>query len=301
MTGFILGINKLLFKKNIDKLIKASSNEGALLIFNSNTSVFPILISCLILLFCFFIAKIQFDWLFVVFVFLSIVAIIIFFALVFLSRDLMKYSLNNKDYISKIELEKKRAELEGLKSQLDSHFLFNSLNLLSFLIENDNERAVCFNQNLVDVYKYISSNKCKGLVSLEEEIDFSKKYFSLLKIRFGENIDLKIHENTLKIGDYLLPPISLQMLIENVIKHNDLNDRSNLEINIYIYNNKVIISNKLRICRNKPPTSGIGLMNLNKRFELLMDRKIEFYTNNGYFDVHLPIINKWPYERFVKI
>jgi sensor histidine kinase YesM len=134
------------------------------------------------------------------------------------------------DQLKKEQLERSRAEaeLEALKNQIDPHFIFNSLNTLSHLIEDKPGKARLFNDNLADVYRYILQNKKKDLVLLREEMDFLKDYFSLLKIRFENAVQLKITIADEQLDQYLVAPISLQLLMENAIKHNEFSDKSPL-------------------------------------------------------------------------
>ena len=123
-----------------------------------------------------------------------------------------------------MERAKAEAELEALKNQIDPHFIFNSLNTLSHLIEEKPVKAKQFNDNLADVYRYILQNKARDLVLLREEMVFLENYFSLLKIRFEKAVQMKIIVDESEMDQYLVPPISLQILAENAIKHNEFSD-----------------------------------------------------------------------------
>jgi LytS/YehU family sensor histidine kinase len=122
--------------------------------------------------------------------------------------------------------------LEALKNQIDPHFIFNSLNTLSHLIEEAPAKAKQFNDNLADVYRYILQKKGSDLVLLREEVDFLNDYFSLLKIRFEKAVRLNINVHETLLDQYLVPPISLQVLAENAIKHNEFSDNQPMIISI---------------------------------------------------------------------
>jgi sensor histidine kinase YesM len=192
--------------------------------------------------------------------------------------------------VEQLNIAKAQAELEALKNQIDPHFIFNSLNTLSFLITRDPQSARLYNDTLAKVYRYILSNKEKDLVLLKEEIEFISNYFYLLKIRFADAISMVIEITDLSSEDYLIPPISMQALVENAIKHNEFNDRSPLTINISISSTYAIVRNIVHPKNYAAPTSGIGLNNLDNRYKLITKRNIIIENNFKTFTVKLPII-----------
>jgi sensor histidine kinase YesM len=192
--------------------------------------------------------------------------------------------------VEQLNIAKAQAELEALKNQIDPHFIFNSLNTLSFLITRDPQSARLYNDTLAKVYRYILSNKEKDLVLLKEEIEFISNYFYLLKIRFAEAISMVIEITDLSAEDFLIPPISVQALVENAIKHNEFNDRSPLTINISISSAYTIVRNIVNPKNYAAPTSGIGLTNLDNRYKLITKRNIIIENNFKTFTVKLPII-----------
>lgn len=188
-----------------------------------------------------------------------------------------------------LERAKAQAELEALKNQIDPHFMFNSLNTLSYLIENDSIKAKLFNDNLADVYRYILFNKDRDLVLLSEELLFAEKYFSLLKIRFGDSVSLKV-SSSIEKDNFLIPPISLQILLENAIKHNAFSERKPLVISLDIQNEKVVITNEIRKKKTKEQSSRIGLKNLNNRYMLITEKEILVKEEEKQFIVELPLL-----------
>jgi len=190
----------------------------------------------------------------------------------------------------KLEKERARAELEALKNQIDPHFIFNSLNTLSHLIQEDSVKAQHFNDHLADVYRYILSNKERNVVLLNEEIAFINHYFELLKIRFGDAVNLAVG---LKNGDgdrFLIPPISLQVLLENAIKHNDFSDDNPLTLRVWLDQDSICVSNQRRPKRNPGPSSKVGLKNLSERYKVVTERAIRTQLKDGYFEVELPVL-----------
>lgn len=196
------------------------------------------------------------------------------------------------DQLKKEQLERSRAEaeLEALKNQIDPHFIFNSLNTLSHLIEDKPGKARLFNDNLADVYRYILQNKKKDLVLLREEMDFLKDYFSLLKIRFENAVQLKITIADEQLDQYLVAPISLQLLMENAIKHNEFSDKGPLIMTLGFENDEVFFSNPVKKKLLRKPSSRIGLQNLDERYRLITKKSITVEEINNHFIVRLPVL-----------
>lgn len=195
----------------------------------------------------------------------------------------------DKTKTEELERAKVQAELEALKNQIDPHFMFNSLNTLSYLIEQDSVKAKLFNDNLAEVYRYILFNRDRNLVLLSEELQFAEKYFSLINIRFGNAVTLRMNHST-DPERLLIPPISLQLLIENAIKHNEFSERKPMTISIEIEEGKAVITNERRPKTGGKPSSHIGLKNLNDRYMLITDRNITVRNERQFFAVELPLL-----------
>ncbi len=181
------------------------------------------------------------------------------------------------------------AELEALKNQIDPHFLFNSLNTLSHLIGQDQTKAKRFNDDLAEVYRYILSNKERNLVLLDEELQFAERYFSLLCIRFGDAVGLTV-ERDAGTEDLLIPPISLQILLENAVKHNAFSDEQPLVIGIGIRGATVVVSNQIRPKETAGHSSRIGLRNLNERYRLITGKELTVQNDDAVYTVTLPLL-----------
>jgi sensor histidine kinase YesM len=194
--------------------------------------------------------------------------------------------------IKKEQLERARveAELEALKSQIDPHFIFNSLNTLSHLIEERPVKAKQFTDNLADVYRYILQNKTRELVLLREEVTFLEDYFSLLKIRFEQAVQLEIDIDGSSMDQYLIPPISLQILAENAIKHNEFSDALPLVLTVKMEKDELVIHNRVRRKMLRKASSRIGLNNLGERYRLTTNKEIAVAENADDFTVSLPVL-----------
>ena len=205
---------------------------------------------------------------------------------VFLVRDVA----NDKLQQEQLERAKAEAELEALKNQIDPHFIFNSLNTLSHLIEEKPEKAKLFNDHMADVYRYILQNKAKDLVLLRDEMLFMQDYFSLLKIRFEDALQLEmvVDENTW--DQYLVPPISLQVLLENAVKHNEFSTSMPLKIQLRFVDDELQMQNLMREKVLRKPSSRIGLQNLEERYRLSTNKSIRIIKTEDSFTVCLPVL-----------
>jgi len=208
------------------------------------------------------------------------------YEIIFLNNE-REYNLTRAEQLN---IAKAQAELEALKNQIDPHFIFNSLNTLSFLITRDPQSARLYNDTLAKVYRYILGNKDKDLVLLREEVEFISNYFYLLKIRFSEAINMEIEITDLAAEDFLIPPISLQTLVENAIKHNEFTDNNPLTIHVSVFSGYVVIKNLVKPKNYAAPTSKIGLNNLDNRYRLITKRNIVIENNFKFFTVKLPIL-----------
>ncbi|MBT1699088.1 histidine kinase [Fulvivirgaceae bacterium PWU4] len=186
---------------------------------------------------------------------------------------------------------KAEAELAALKNQIDPHFMFNSLNSLSYLISQDQQKASLFTENLAEVYRYILSQKDQTLVLLEDELEFTHKYTELLHLRFGKALHFKRHFNGALEKSYLIPPTSVFVALENAVKHNEISELHPLQVDIDLKEDHLIISNKIREKRNLQHSSRIGLRNLDERFRLVTGKNILSGKNeDNFFKVQLPLI-----------
>ena len=185
-----------------------------------------------------------------------------------------------------------QTQLESLKSQLDPHFLFNSLNTLSFLID-DNKPAQKYLEHLADVYRYVLVSRQKDTVSLQEEMDFVNAYIYLNKIRFRENLMLENHISSKNLDKKIIP-LSLQMLVENAIKHNIVSKEKPLTITISDIMLKdeqyLVVENNFQEKKTFEKSTKVGLQNITNRYELLTSKRILIEKNENFFKVELPLL-----------
>ena len=189
------------------------------------------------------------------------------------------------------------AQFESLKNQIDSHFLFNSLNVMSSLIEENPENAQKFTTSLSKVYRYVLEQKDKELVSVAEELKFAKTYMNLLKMRFENSITFEIPEveiasNLAMSEEAKVVPLSLQLLLENCIKHNVVSEAKPLHVKITIENNQLVVTNNLQKKEVLSDRKGVGLQNIVNRYAILTKRTVLVEENEQEFKVFLPILTK---------
>jgi LytS/YehU family sensor histidine kinase len=192
------------------------------------------------------------------------------------------------DRAQKLREEKLIFQYETLKSQVNPHFLFNSLNTLLSLVRTEPELSEKFVQKLSAIYRYILENREKELVPLSAELDFVNDYFYLQKIRDDEKIEMKTELNI--DVNALIVPVSLQLLVENALKHNASTRKQPLEIIIHNEGlDKVVVRNQLQKKTQLADSSKIGLKNLNERCRLILNREIEILETTEEFIVKIPV------------
>lgn len=190
----------------------------------------------------------------------------------------------------KVQKENLQSQFEVLKQQVNPHFLFNSLNVLTSLIKIDPDLAESFTERLSKVYRYVLENKEKDLVSLSTELEFLNAYLFLLEIRFMKKlfIDIQIDKS---YSDYLILPIAIQLIIENAIKHNTFSKAQPLKIEIFVdEKQRLNIINNLNLRETKFISTGVGLENINRRYALVSDQKPEFIKTAEHFIAKLPLL-----------
>ncbi len=182
------------------------------------------------------------------------------------------------------------AEFESLKNQVNPHFLFNALNTLSSLIEEEPKTASRFVQKLSSVYRYLLSQKDKELVSLGEELDFMQSYVFLNQIRFGSNLHVNIDVPKEHLHKEIVT-LTLQMLLENAIKHNVISAEKPLHINITASNQYLCVSNNLQPKTVLTESNGIGLSNIQNRYGFLSNQEVRIQKDKDTFSVCVPLLS----------
>jgi hypothetical protein len=183
------------------------------------------------------------------------------------------------------------AQFESLKNQIDPHFLFNSLNVLSSLIEENPENAQKFTTSLSKIYRYVLEQKDKELVPVAEELAFAKTYMNLLKMRFENSITYELPEGFAN-DEAKVVPLSLQLLLENCIKHNVVSESKPLHIKIYTENNQLVVENNLQKKEILSDRKGVGLQNIVNRYAIITQRKVLVEESEKSFKIVLPILTK---------
>jgi len=190
----------------------------------------------------------------------------------------------------RIKREQITTKYESLKNQVNPHFLFNSLNALTNLVYEDQDQAAKFIRQLSKVYRYVLDTRSQELVTLKQEMEFVDSYVFLQKIRFDDKLKVNINLNGQE--ESMLPPIAIQTLLENAVKHNIIAEEEPLTIDITIENNEyIVVKNNLQK-KNIPneESSGIGLPNIIARYEFLSETPVEIIENGQSFIVKLPLL-----------
>lgn len=183
------------------------------------------------------------------------------------------------------------AKFDALKNQLDPHFLFNSLNVLTSLIDEDPRQAQRFTTSLSKVYRYVLEQKNKDLVTVDEELQFARTYVQLLKMRFEDSIVFDIPEKSAN-PEARIVPLSLQLLLENAVKHNRVMASKPLYIQVYEEDNMLVVRNNLQEKEVVRKGSGVGLINVQERYHMVSDRQVDIRKTAMDFEVRLPILTR---------
>lgn len=195
-----------------------------------------------------------------------------------------------------IELERTKsdnlgAQYELLKQQVNPHFLFNSLNTLKYMVESNDKHSVEFILKLSDFYRFTLESRKHDLIRLSEELDILTAYLFLLKARFEEGIDLTVAIDK-RYHQSFIPPFTLQLLVENCIKHNVVSLDKPLHIKLYTEGDFIVVENKAQPKRIPETSTGIGLENINQRYSHLLNKEIVIAKGDTHFSIKLPIIHE---------
>lgn len=221
-----------------------------------------------------------------------VLAFIGLFVVALVEFNTYSYSEYSVGQIRKLRAERKQLEFqfEALKSQLSPHYLFNSMNTISSLIYRDAQVAETFIRNLADTFNYVLNTKDVSSVTLTEEIEALEDFAYLLRIRYATAVDL-----TIDIDDGLMqlpiPPLTLQLLVENAVKHNIISDDDPLKINVRNDETHLIVLNNKTGTPSKTSSHKVGLNNIRKRYAFFSPEEIKV-VNDNYFEVRLPILTE---------
>lgn len=204
-----------------------------------------------------------------------------------LANRAMAQTLRLRQRAAELQRENNTARYTALQQQLNPHFLFNSLNTLIAEIEYDPARAVSFTRRLSEVYRYVLQVQNRPLVTLGEELRFADAFLYLHRVRLGDCLGCRT-EIPDGMHEFRLPPLTLQLLIENVIKHNAITVSRPLEITISASEGWLTVSNPVRPKRGAE-SGGVGLQNLSNRCRIMLGRGIEVSRTDGCFTVKIPL------------
>lgn len=187
-----------------------------------------------------------------------------------------------------LKAEYEKARYEALKSQVDPHFLFNTLNTLNSIVKTDPDNAQEYIQKLSAVFRYTMQNRQS--TTLAEELEFTRDYCALMQIRYGENLNFEF-DISAKYNAYCVVPFSVQTLVENAIKHNVISNRQPLTVTIHTDpDDTITVSNRINAKTEPEAGKGIGLANLAERYRLMWERDITIRQTDGVFSVRIPLI-----------
>jgi sensor histidine kinase YesM len=222
-----------------------------------------------------------------------IVASIVSFVVLLGIHALYFYKAYNENKVKeqKIIAGTASAKFESLKNQIDPHFLFNSLNVLSSLIEENPENAQRFTTSLSKIYRYVLEQKDKDLVSVDEELAFAKTYMNLLKMRFENSLFYELPTSIIN-PEAKVVPLSLQLLLENTVKHNVVSEKRPLHIRIFVENGYLVVENDYQKKEVLQDRKGVGLQNIINRYGIITERKVLIGQNEKVFTVKIPILTK---------
>ncbi|MDY8134026.1 sensor histidine kinase [Aquimarina sp. 2201CG5-10] len=210
--------------------------------------------------------------------------------------NLFYYSLKQKkeleNTMNKLKKEVITSKYKSLKSQISPHFLFNSLNTLTSLMYEDRDLASDFVSRLASCYRYILDNREEDLVSLHKELNFLDSFIFMMNIRHEGALTITTHIST-DTEAFVIPTLSLQMLVENALKHNYFSKEKPLDISIYsIDKTSIVVQNNLHVRPQQEESTKLGLKNIKKRYSFYTNQKVLIETENGYFKITLPLLPK---------
>ena len=214
----------------------------------------------------------------------------------FVEREQHKKQLQSEMLRSaRLQKENFQAQLEGLKNQVQPHFLFNSLNVLRSLINKDPGKAAEFTQKLSDLYRSFLTYSDEPLIVLKKELEVVEAYIFLLETRFGKTLEINLNIAQDKLERYL-PPGALQTLIENAIKHNGSTAKKPLRINIFTKEEQLVVQNRLSPRREETTSTKTGLKNIKTRYKFLSEEEVEWVKTKEEFIVRLPLLKVEKHE-----
>ena len=215
--------------------------------------------------------------------------VLVIFAIIAGIVLIVKLRLNALRKKEAVQRELFQSQFETLRNQVNPHFLFNSFNTLITTIAKSKEEGIDYVEKLSDYFRIILQQRDKETISVREELDLVEYYFFLQKKRFGDNLQVDIDVSDLALNS-IIPPMSIQILAENAIKHNIITKAKPLKIRIYSTDNEIVVENNLQEKTTKEVSTGVGLNNIVNRYQILFNRSIKAFKKETIFEIRLPII-----------
>lgn len=222
-------------------------------------------------------------------VFITMLFILLILSTILLGIIMLKKGVDAQVQVFKFENLQKSNELQLLKSQIDPHFLFNNLNTLDALVDTDMEKVKPFIQRLAKLYHYLLATMDEDTICLEREMNFANDYIYLIQERFSDNYQFKIINNRKDKVAKFIPPGAIQTVFENIIKHNNASKQHPIKTEIIINDHQIVISNNIRSKEEPIESFGIGLSNLQSRYEILSNLRISIQIDD-FYTITLPLI-----------
>ncbi len=220
--------------------------------------------------------------------YLFVIMIALLISMFFIIGSLFKKIREEQLRAEQLKTQNEKIKLLGIKNQFDPHFLFNNLNVLTALIAENPEKAEEFTLKLADIYKYVLAQKEQNTVPLQQEINFAKQYLDLLKIRFENGINYKISGSVPENAK--IPPLTLQIILENLVKHNQIDDYKPLKVEISVAKDYLIIKNNKNTKQNNNKNSGYGIDSIKKRYNLLSSKKVKIQNEKDFYKIEIPLL-----------
>ncbi|MEO1258804.1 MAG: histidine kinase [Bacteroidota bacterium] len=199
----------------------------------------------------------------------------------------LKKSIQEKEQAVQAQL---RSELEGLRNQVNPHFLFNSLNTLMNIVAEDQKLAISFLKKLSKVYRYVLESRGEQLITLSDEMNFMEAYIFLQKERFQKNLQIEINIDE-QYHQFYIVPLALQILFENAIKHNIVSSKKPLNIKLYSRENFLVVENNLQRKRTVSEGTKVGLNNVRTRYKIFTNKEVAIQETDTTFRVTIPLLN----------
>ncbi|MGG5614691.1 sensor histidine kinase [Myroides odoratimimus] len=200
--------------------------------------------------------------------------------------ELRLLELKNRE----MEIELQKSQIEGMKEQLSPHFLFNNMNVLISTIQEDPVKAEQFARSFSKIYRYVLEKLDYPLCNLSDEVSFIRDYVYLLNVRYDNAIAFSISEEVMKYDDVEVPTLSLQLLIENIVKHNVIPSEGSIRVELRIEEGGLVLWNEKYAKPKEVYSSGLGLQNLSKRNKLMLKQDIEISDLEDSFSVRIPLV-----------